>query len=389
MADTPRHGLATRAIHAGQEPDPRTGAVVVPIVTSSTFKQDGVGGFRDGFEYARTGNPTRRSLEQTLAAIENGTQARAFASGSAATDAVVSLLSPGDEVLTTIDVYGGTYRYLEQVKARWGLVCRFLATSDAEEILAAITDRTRLIWIETPTNPLLNVIDIAALAAGRPEGVLLAVDNTFATPALQNPLDLGADIVAHSATKYLGGHSDVLGGAVITRDAELDERIGFHQNAVGAVPSPFDCFLVQRGIKTLSVRMPRHEDNARRIASLLEEHPAVERVFFPGLPSHPHHELARRQMRGVPGMVSFRLAGGRAAADRFLDGLELFALAESLGGVESLACYPYTMTHGAIPDAQKQAIGITENLVRLSVGIEDAADLLADVEQALARAAAP
>ncbi len=384
MGDVHERGLATRAIHAGQEPDPRTGAVVVPIVTASTFRQDGVGGFRDGFEYARTDNPTRRSLEQTLAAIENASHARAFASGSAATAAVISLFEPGDEVLTTIDVYGGTYRLFEQVFTRYGLRFRFLASSDADEILAAASERTKMIWIETPTNPLLNVIDIARLAEGRPDGAALVVDNTFGTPFFQNPLDLGADIVVHSSTKYLGGHSDALGGAVITGDMGIDERIAFHQNAAGAVPSPFDCYLLQRGIKTLAVRMPRHEENARRIAEMLEEHPLVERVFFPGITSHPHHDLAARQMRGVPGMVSFRLRGGRPAVDRFFAALELFSLAESLGGVESLACYPFTMTHGAIPDEQKLKIGITDDLIRLSAGIEDGSDLLADLERALA-----
>jgi cystathionine beta-synthase len=375
--------FATRAIHAGQPPDPRTGAVIVPIQPASTFAQDRIGEFRDGFEYARTGNPTRRSLEQTLASIEGARHGLSFASGSAATTAVLDRLEPGDEVLTTIDVYGGTYRLFQRVFAKYGIDFRFLATSDAEEILAHAGERTRMIWVETPTNPLLNVIDIAALARGKPEGVTLAVDNTFASPFLQNPLSLGADLVVHSATKYLGGHSDVVGGAVMTSDDALAEALAFYQNAAGGVPSPFDCFLLQRGIKTLAVRMRQHEHNARAVAQRLEQSPRVSRVFFPGSPNHPHHELARRQMRGVPGMVSFRLAGGRAAVDAFFEKVGLFTLAESLGGVESLACYPYTMTHGAIPEPEKQRIGITDDLVRLSVGIESTEDLLRDLERAL------
>jgi cystathionine beta-synthase len=376
-------GFATRAIHAGQPPDARTGAVIVPIQPSSTFVQDGIGRFRDGFEYSRTGNPTRRSLEQTLASIEGARHGLCFASGSAATTAVLDRLQPGNEVLTTIDVYGGTYRLFQRVFAKYGISFRFLATSDAEEILGQVSERTRMIWVETPTNPLLNVIDVSALGRGKPEGVTLAVDNTFASPFLQNPLALGADLVVHSATKYLGGHSDVVGGAVMTSDDGIAEALAFYQNAAGGVPSPFDCFLLQRGVKTLAVRMRQHEHNARAVAQRLEQSRRVSRVFFPGSPTHPHHELARRQMRGVPGMVSFRLAGGRAAVDAFFEKVRLFTLAESLGGVESLACYPYTMTHGAIPDAEKRRIGITDDLVRLSVGIESTDDLIRDLEQAL------
>lgn len=376
-------GFATRAIHAGQEPDPRTGAVVVPIVNSSTFKQDGIGNFREGFEYSRTGNPSRRSLEETLAALEGARFGRSFASGSAATAAVLDLLAPGDEVITTIDVYGGTYRLFSKVFAKYGLKMRFLATSSAAEIVAAARPETKMIWLESPTNPLLNIIDIAAVAQARRPGTLLVVDNTFASPYLQNPLALGADLVVHSATKYLGGHSDVVGGAVLTSDASLDERIGYYQNAAGGVPSPFDCFLLQRGVKTLEVRMKQHEANARAIAAMLVEHPRVERVFFPGLPDHPGHEIALRQMRGVPGMISFRIRGGRTAVDRFFERVHLFALAESLGGVESLTCYPFTMTHGAIPADEKVKIGITEDLIRLSVGIETLDDLLSDLDHAL------
>jgi cystathionine beta-lyase/cystathionine gamma-synthase len=376
--------FATKAIHDGQEPDRATGAVNVPVYLSSTFKQDGIGKFRGGFEYARTDNPSRRSLEAQIAALENAPYGACFSSGSAATAAILNLLQPGDEFVSTIDVYGGTYRLCTKVFEKYGLVFKFLGSSDADEILAAVTPKTRMIWVETPTNPLLNVIDIQALAAGRPAGVLLVVDNTFASPANQTPLDLGADIVCHSVTKYLGGHSDVVGGALATRSQELIERLRFYQNAAGGVPSPMDCFLVQRGIKTLALRMERHQLNASRIAWWLASQPTVSQVYFPGLPQHPGHEIAKRQMRGWSGMVSLRLAGGRPAVDRFVERLKLFALAESLGGVESLVCYPYTMTHAAIPEAEKARIGITVDLVRLSVGIEDVEDLIADLEQALA-----
>ena len=376
--------FATRAIHAAQEPDAATGAVNVPVHLSSTFKQDGVGNLRGGYEYARTGNPSRASLEGTLASLENARFGLCFASGSAATAAVLDLLKPGDEVLTTVDVYGGTYRLLRRVLAKYGIGLRLLATRRAEEIAAAAGERTRLIWIETPTNPLLNIIDLKELAGRRRPGVLLAVDNTFATPYLQNPLDLGADLVVHSTTKYLGGHSDVIGGAVLTSSEEIHQACRFYQNAAGAVPSPFDCYLVQRGLKTLALRMERHQANAAEAARFLQSHPRVEAVFFPGLPGHPGHEVARRQMRGMGGMVSFRVAGGRPAAERFLARLRVFTLAESLGGVESLACHPFTMTHAVIPPQEKERVGITENLVRLSVGIEEAEDLLADLEQALA-----
>jgi cystathionine beta-lyase/cystathionine gamma-synthase len=384
MKEPDRLKFATRAIHAGQEPEAATGAVNVPVYLTSTFKQDGVGKLRGGYEYSRTGNPSRASLEETLASLENARYGLCFASGSAATAAVLDLLAPGDEVLTTIDVYGGTYRLFRRVYARYGIEFRFLPAGWAEEIARAITGRTRLVWIESPTNPLLNVIDIAALAASRPPAVLLAVDNTFATPYWQTPLDLGADLVVHSTTKYLGGHSDVVGGAVLTRSEELHRACRFYQNAAGAVPSPFDCFLIQRGVKTLAVRMEAHQANAFEVARRLAAHPKVGQVFFPGLPGHPGYEIARRQMRGQAGMVSVRVAGGRAAAERFLSRLEIFTLAESLGGVESLACYPFTMTHGAIPAEEKERIGITEDLVRLSVGLEAAEDLVGDLEQALA-----
>ncbi len=375
--------FATRAIHAFQEPDAATGAVNVPVHLAATFKQDGVGKLRGGYEYGRTGNPSRASLEGTLASLEGARYGLCFASGSAATAAVLDLLKPGDEVLSTVDVYGGTYRLFRRVLAKYGVSSRFLATSRAEEIAEAAGSRTRLIWIESPTNPLLNVIDIRALAERRRPGVLLAVDNTFATPYFQNPLELGADLVVHSTTKYLGGHSDVIGGAVLTGSEELYQACRFYQNAAGAVPSPFDCFLIQRGLKTLALRMERHQANAFEVARFLQAHARAEAVFFPGLPGHPGFETARRQMRGMSGMVSFRAAGGKAAAERFLSRLRVFTLAESLGGVESLACYPHSMTHGALPAEEKERIGITENLVRLSVGIEDPEDLLQDLEQAL------
>ncbi|MDQ7007232.1 MAG: cystathionine gamma-synthase [Acidobacteriota bacterium] len=375
--------FATRAVHEGQHPDPRTGAVNVPIWLSTTFKQDGIGNFRDGFEYSRTGNPSRRSLEATLAGLEGGAFGSCFASGSAAAAAVADLLRPGDHLLTTIDVYGGTFRLFRDVYAKYGIEFEFLDTADADALLARVRDETRMIWVESPTNPLLNIHDIRRLAQGKPGDVLLVVDNTFATPCFQRPLDLGAQIVVHSTTKYLGGHSDVVGGAVVTSDPEIHEKIAFYQNAAGGVPSPFDCYLLQRGLKTLPVRMQRHEENARRVAAFLAAHSSVKKVYFPGLPDHPGHEIARRQMSGFSGMVSFVIEGGRAAVDRFFERTELFTLAESLGGVESLSCHPYTMTHGTIPPAEKERIGISEDLVRLSVGIEDAEDLIAELETAL------
>ncbi|UCF66615.1 MAG: cystathionine gamma-synthase [Acidobacteriota bacterium] len=375
--------FATKAIHAGQGPDLRTGAVNVPIYLSTTFKQDGVGQFREGYEYSRTGNPSRASLEATLAALEGGEYGLCFASGSAATSAVIDLLRPGDEVISTIDVYGGTYRMFRQVYAKYGIQFHFADSADPAKLLERASSRTRMLWIETPTNPMLNVHDITLLSRRRPEGALLVVDNTFATPFLQRPLELGADIVVHSVTKYLGGHSDVVGGALVTSNPEVHERCQFYQNAVGGVPSPFDCYLVQRGMKTLEVRMKRHQENAAAVARYLVEHPRVGRVFYPGLPDHPGHEIAGRQMTGYSGMVSFTLAGGRSAVDRFFGRLEIFTLAESLGGVESLTCHPFTMTHGAIPAEEKLKIGITEDLVRLSLGIEAVEDLLEDLDRAL------
>lgn len=375
--------FATRAIHAGQPSDGATGAVVVPIFQTSTYEQDGIDKPRGGFEYARTQNPTRGALEATIASLENAAHGLCFASGSATTAAVFNLLEPGDEVITTIDVYGGTYRYLRMVLEKYGVEAQFLATSSADEILSAVTDRTKMIWIETPTNPMLNVIDIARIASGKREDVRFVVDNTFATPVFQTPLDLGADVVVHSVTKYMAGHSDLVGGALATNDEQIYEACKFYQNSAGAVPGPIDCFLVQRGIKTLELRMHKHHDNARRVASFLEESDAVEKVIFPGSPAHPNYEVAKAQMRGQSGMVSFVAKGGRKAVDEIVSRFRLFKLAESLGGVESLVCFPTRMTHHAIPESEKQKIGITESLLRLSVGIEDPDDILADLQQAL------
>lgn len=373
----------TRAVHVGQEADEKTGAVITPIYQTSTYKQDGIDRPRGGYEYARTQNPTRSALARTIASLEGGKHGLCFASGSAATTAVLSLLNPGDEVVSTIDVYGGTYRVLKMVFEKYGIKSQFLATSDAADILNACTEATKIIWIETPTNPVLNVIDIEAIAKERRRGTLLVVDNTFATPALQQPLSLGADIVVHSSTKYLGGHSDAVGGTLVTSDDPIHDACRFYQNAAGAVPGPFDCFLFSRGLKTLSLRMKRHSENAAQIAAFLKGHRAVERVFFPGLPEHPGHDVAKRQMAGFSGMVSFVIKGGMSEADRFFSKLEVFSLAESLGGVESLVCYPTRMTHHAIPREEKDKIGITDSLIRLSVGIEDVEDLREDLDRAL------
>ncbi|GGK48257.1 cystathionine gamma-synthase [Nocardia camponoti] len=375
-------GFSTRAVHAGYEPDPQTGAVNVPIYASSTFAQDGVGGMRGGYEYARTGNPTRTALEANLAALELGDYGRAFASGMAATDcALRALLRPGDHLVIPDDAYGGTFRLIDKVFSQWGIEHSPAHIADLDAVRAAIRPNTKLIWIETPTNPLLSIGDISALAEIAHEaGAKLVVDNTFATPYLQQPLTLGADIVLHSTTKYLGGHSDVVGGALITNDAELDKAFGFLQNGAGAVPGPFDAYLTMRGIKTLAVRMERHCDNAQVIAEFLEGHPAISEVIYPGLPSHPGYEVAQKQMRRGGGMISVRLAGGREAALKFCSRTEIFTLAESLGGVESLIEHPGAMTHASTEGSELE---VPADLVRLSVGIEDIADLLADVEQAL------
>jgi cystathionine beta-lyase/cystathionine gamma-synthase len=375
-------GFSTLAIHAGQEADRATGATVVPIYATSTFTQEAPGAHK-GFEYSRSGNPTRAALETCLAALEGGEQGLAFASGLAASTAVFSLLRPGDEVAAAGDLYGGTYRLLERVFKPWGLVPRYTDDPRPEGFRAIITPATRLVWIETPTNPLLQIVDIAALAQlAHQTGAMLAVDNTFASPYLQQPLRMGADLVVHSTTKYLGGHSDVVGGAVIGSRAVL-ERVQFYQNAAGGVPGPFDAWLTLRGLKTLAIRMDRHCANAGRLAEWLAEQPGVDRVYYPGLKTHPGHDLARTQMRGFGGMISVRLAGGGAAARQLLTRTRLFSLAESLGGVESLISQPATMTHASIPAEIRRARGIDDGLVRLSVGIEDFDDLRNDLRSAL------
>jgi cystathionine gamma-synthase len=375
-------GLATKAIHAGYRPDPATGAVNAPIYASSTFAQDGVGALRGGFEYARTGNPTRTALEAGLAAVEEGAYGRAFGSGMAATDcALRAVLRPGDHVVIPNDAYGGTFRLIDKVFTQWNVEYTPVALHELDAVAAAITPRTRLIWAETPTNPLLSIADIAALAAlGKQSSAKVLVDNTFASPALQQPLTLGADIVLHSTTKYIGGHSDVVGGALVTNDKELDDAFAFLQNGAGAVPGPFDAYLTMRGLKTLVLRMQRHSENASAVAQFLAGHPAVSAVLYPGLPSHPGHEIAARQMRGFGGMVSVRMRGGREAARDLCAKTRVFILAESLGGVESLIEHPSAMTHASTAGSQLE---VPDDLVRLSVGIEDIADLLADLEQAL------
>ncbi|MGD1238483.1 cystathionine gamma-synthase [Mycobacterium seoulense] len=376
-------GLATKAIHAGYRPDPATGAVNAPIYASSTFAQDGVGALRGGFEYARTGNPTRAALEASLAAVEGGGYGRAFGSGMAATDcALRAMLRPGDHVIIPNDAYGGTFRLIDKVFTQWGVRYTPVALSDVDAVRAAITPHTRLIWVETPTNPLLSIADIAALAElAKQSSVKVLVDNTFASPALQQPLTLGADVVLHSTTKYIGGHSDVVGGALITDDAALDAAFAFLQNGAGAVPGPFDAYLTMRGLKTLVLRMQRHSENASAVAEFLDGHQAVSTVLYPGLPGHPGHDIAARQMHGFGGMVSVRMRGGRQAARDLCARTEVFILAESLGGVESLIEHPSAMTHASTAGSQLE---VPDDLVRLSVGIEDVADLLADLDQALA-----
>ena len=375
--------FATQAIHAGQGSDPATGATIVPVYLTSTFTQSQIG-VNKGYEYSRTGNPTRAALETCLAALEEGKHGLAFASGSAATAAVASILRPGDHVVSAEDVYGGTYRYFERVLRPVGVKVTYVDGRSAGAFASALLPRTRLVWVETPTNPLLHLTDIRAVAeVCRTHGAALAVDNTFATPFLQRPLTLGASVVVHSTTKYIGGHSDVVGGAVITSSEALHEAFRFYQNAAGAVPGPLDAWLTLRGVKTLAVRMHQHQRNALQVAGFLTRHPRVRHVRYPGLPCHGQHELARRQMSGFGGMVSFEIDGGRREADAFFRRLRVFSLAESLGGVESLACYPAAMTHASIPAKERQRRGITEGLIRLSVGIEDAEDLIDDLDRAL------
>lgn len=382
MTDQRDHGFSTRAVHAGWDPDPVTGAVNTPIYASSTFAQDGVGGMRSGFEYARTGNPTRRSLEANLAALENGTYGRAFSSGMAATDcALRTILRPGDHLVIPNDAYGGTFRLIDKVFTQWGISYTPAAVNDVDAIREAIRPETKLVWIETPTNPLLNVGDIAAAAElAHGAGAKLLVDNTFASPYLQQPLSLGADVVLHSTTKYVGGHSDVVGGVLVTDDEELDLGFGFLQNGAGGVPDPFGAYLTLRGAKTLALRMEQHCTSAEAIVDMLVGHSAVAKVLYPGLPEHPGHDTAAKQMRRFGGMISLRLAGGRQAALDLCARTEVFTLAESLGGVESLIEHPGAMTHASTAGS---LLEVPDDLVRLSVGIEDTADLLADLEQAL------
>ncbi len=376
--------FATKVIHAGIDPDPSTGAIMTPIFQTSTYVQAAPGDHQ-GYEYARTQNPTRSALEKNLAALENGVDAICFSSGLAAQDAVIKLLKSGDEVLAVNDLYGGSYRQMVRVYGQWGLKSRYVDMSDPAQVEAAIGPDTRMLWIESPTNPMLNIVDLEALSAiGRKHGLLTVVDNTFATPYLQNPLDLGADIVLHSATKYLGGHSDVVHGCLIVKDPALAERLHFLQNATGAVPGPQDCFLILRGIKTLHLRVQRACENAAIVAHYLAKHPAIAKVYWPGFESHPNHAVARRQMRSFGAIVSFDLKNNtEAAARKVLSSTVLFALAESLGGVESLIDHPATMTHGSIPREDRLKVGLTDSLIRLSVGVEDADDLVADLEQAL------
>ena len=379
--------FATRAIHAGQEADPSTGATITPIFQTSTYTQQGLGDNK-GYEYSRTGNPTRAALEACLAALENARFGLAFGSGMAATSAVLSILRPGDHVIAGDDLYGGTYRIFERVLRPLGVTFDYVPARETAAYAAAVRPETKLIWVETPTNPLLSLVDIAAVAAvAREHGAILVVDNTFATPYLQRPLDLGAHVVVHSTTKYINGHSDVVGGAILTSDERLYTDFKFYQNAAGGVPSPFDSWLVLRGAKTLAVRMRQHCENAMRVAEFLDGHPLVRAVYYPGLPSHPDHALARRQMTDFGGMVSFAFDGTRDDVDTFVRGLRVFALAESLGGVESLCCHPASMTHGSIPAEERERRGVTDTLLRLSVGIEDVRDLIADLDQALGRVA--
>lgn len=376
--------FSTKAIHAGQEPDPSTGAIMTPIFQTSTYAQAGLGDHK-GYEYSRSHNPTRTALEECIAALEDGRYGLAFASGMAAEQAILSLLSAGDHMIACDDLYGGSFRIFERVMRRYNVETSYVTAGNIEGYAKAIRPNTRLIWLETPTNPLLRLIDIQAVAEiAHQHNILVVVDNTFASPYFQQPLKLGADIVVHSTTKYINGHSDVIGGALVLNSEEIYEAIKFYENAAGGVPSPFDAWLILRGIKTLAVRMRQHEENARIVAKFLAEHAQVEKVYYPGLPSHPDYELAKRQMSGFGGMVSFQFKGGYGDVDKLVRRFKVFTLAESLGGVESLVCHPASMTHGSIPKEIRESRGLTDTLLRLSVGIEDAEDILADLQQALA-----
>lgn len=376
--------FATKVIHAGIEPDPSTGAIMTPIYQTSTYVQAAPGDHK-GYEYARTQNPTRSVLEKNLTALENGTDAICFASGLAAMDAVIKLLKSGDEIIGCDDLYGGSYRQIVRVYEKFGIKSRFIDMSDVQKVADAISPQTKLLWIETPTNPMLNVVDIEALCMlAKQAGILTCVDNTFASPYLQNPLDMGADMVLHSATKYIGGHSDVIHGCIVVKNPDLGQQLHFLQNASGAIPGPQDCFLILRGIKTLHLRVKAACENAAAIADFLVQHPRVEKVFYPGLVHHPTHAIAKKQMRMFGGMLSFDLKGGHFAdAKKVLSGTHLFSLAESLGGVESLIGHPASMTHASIPREQRLKVGLTDSLIRLSVGVEDVDDLIADLSQAL------
>jgi len=386
MSDDRKLHIDTLAIHAGQSPDPATGAVMTPVYLTSTYAQASPG-VHKGFEYSRTQNPTRYALQDCLAALEGARHGLAFASGLAATDGVLHLLEAGDHVLASDDVYGGTFRIFDKVFRRHGLSFDYVDMSDARNVERALRPRTRLVWIESPTNPMLKIVDLAEVARlARAHGARTVVDNTFATPYFQRPLEHGIDVVTHSTTKYLNGHSDVIGGAVMTSDGELFERLKFLQNAVGGVPSPMDCFLVLRGLKTLHVRMQRHAENAVALAHHLERHPQVERVIYPGLPSHPQHALARRQMSGFGGMLAFVIRGGLPAARAFLEAVRIFACAESLGGVESLVEHPAIMTHASVPKETREQLGILDGFIRISVGIEAVSDLVDDLERGFAAA---
>jgi cystathionine beta-lyase len=376
--------FATKAIHEGVEPDSATGAIMTPIYQTSTYVQDGVGNHK-GYEYSRTLNPTRHALEKNIAAIENGNYGACFGSGLAAIDCVIKMLNPGDEVISTNDLYGGSYRIFKTIFEKYGLVFHFVDMTDLSKIQEKINERTRLIWVETPTNPMMNIIDIEAVAVlAKQCGAILCVDNTFATPYLQTPLDLGADIVMHSVTKYLGGHSDVVMGALVTKEESLAMEIYRIQNSSGAVAGPMDSFLVLRGIKTLHLRMDRHCENGEKVAHFLKDHPRIDKVYWPGFPSHPNHEVASKQMRGFGGMISFTLKGNRLEdALRIVKNVRVFSLAESLGGVESLIGHPATMTHASIPKEEREKSGVVDSLIRLSVGVEDVSDLIEDLRYAL------
>ena len=376
-------GFSTDAIHGGQEPEHRTGAVTTPIFQTSTYKQDGIGAHR-GYEYARTHNPTREALERNIALLERGKHGIAYASGMAAIDAIMRLLGPGDEVVATHNLYGGTFRLFDQLLRPYGIIFKFIDTSDLELVTRTISRVTKMVFIETPTNPILNITDLVAVSSiAHENGAKLVVDNTFMSPYFQTPIELGADIVVHSTTKYLNGHSDMVGGIVVVSDDDDAEKLRFIQNAVGAVPAPLDCFLALRGTKTLAVRMKQHEENAHEIAHFLDRSDSVSRVYYPGLESHPHHQLAKKQSRGFGAIISFEVESIERA-NTIMQKVKIFTLAESLGGVESLICHPASMTHGSVPVEDRMALGVTDGLVRLSVGIEDVEDLEADLVQALA-----